>query len=174
MACASAAVRHAARPSQHKANAHAQGLCAGEATIGVPHTVQHASPLHENISRDICAAPEPDKQCHSPWQLLANAGPGGLSPRDMNTRAIADKLPGNWVVDPEIAECPPELVDSPDVKRALTRRTDAIRKLLEQYHESFHHFSAGQRLKRWSLACFDLPPGASQDEREARRAGQLL
>ena len=82
------------------------------------------------------------QQCPSPSQVLAAAGPSGLIPREIVARALAQKLPGEWALEP--------------------KRVDSIRKLLPQYHESFHHLPTGA----WSLACFELPAGASQD-REA-------
>ena len=112
------------------------------------------------------------QQCHSPSQVLAAAGPSGLTPREINAAAFAQKLPGTWLLDPTAPGCPADLVISAEASAALKKRVDSIRKLLPQYHESFHHLSSGSATaaKRWSLALFDLP-GPSQDL-EAERAGQ--
>ena len=84
-------------------------------------------------------------------QLLATAGPSGLPPGDLVDSAHEAKLPGNWVDQ---------------------KRVDAIRTLLRQYPETFRQ-TDGWSVKRWSLTCFDLPAGASQDDWEAVHAGQL-
>lgn len=120
--------------------------------IGVPHAVQHAPLLlHDDLTGCAAAPASHSSVIPRRVQLLATAGPSGLSPGDLVDRAHEAKLPGNWVGQ---------------------KRVDAIRTLLRQYPESFRHFDSWS-VKRWSLACFDLPAGASQDDWEAVCAGQL-
>lgn len=120
--------------------------------IGAPHAVQHAPLLllHDDLTG--CAA----LASHSNviplrMQMLATAGPSGLSPGEMVERAHEANLPGNWEGQ---------------------KRVNAIRMLLPQYPESFRNFE-GSYSQRWSLACFNLPAGASQKDWEAECAGQL-